>query len=129
MPAGFVQHEKPITTLVRSGPPAFHNVQLLPATPASAWTERARDYFLETLASVRDRHDFVLLGFVVIPEHVHLLISEPNLGSPSDVMKTLKERVSRALWCEERKGPTGQIPLSTTHDSGRAVFTTSMFGA
>jgi putative transposase len=68
--------------------------------------ERARDCFLETLAAVRDEYDFALLGFVVMPEHIHLLISEPNIGNPSDVMKTLKERVSREMR-EKEQSKTG----------------------
>ena len=60
-------------------------------------TSAARDCFLENLAVVRGKYDFALLGFVAMPEHIHLLMSEPNVGSPSEVMKTLKEGVSRAL--------------------------------
>lgn len=58
---------------------------------------RDRDLFLQILAHVRDRFNFALLGYVVMPEHIHLLISEPNVGNPSDMMKALKQRVSRAL--------------------------------
>lgn len=32
-----------------------------------------------------------------MPEHIHLLISEPKRGDPSTVMQVLKQRVSRAL--------------------------------
>jgi hypothetical protein len=32
-----------------------------------------------------------------MPEHIHLLVSEPNAGNPSEVMAVLKQRVSRAL--------------------------------
>ena len=32
-----------------------------------------------------------------MPEHIHLIISEPNVGNPSLVMKTLKEHVARTL--------------------------------
>ena len=45
-------------------------------------SERRRDIFLRILRDVRDRYDFALLGYVVMPEHVHLLISEPNAGTP-----------------------------------------------
>jgi putative transposase len=34
--------------------------------------------FLETLEEVRLRYDFVVFGYVVMPEHVHLLLSEPQ---------------------------------------------------
>ena len=60
-------------------------------------TPQSRDHFLEILSQVRDRYDFGLFGFVVMPEHIHLLISEPNTGNPSAAMKALKQRVSRAL--------------------------------
>lgn len=66
-------------------------------------TAKARDAFLESLIQVRARFDFALVGYVVMPEHVHLLMSEPNSGDPSLVMKSLKEQVSRRL-CSTRDG-------------------------
>src|SRR5580704_15124167 len=63
-------------------------------------TPKARDCFLQILSEVRDRYDFGLIGYVVMPEHIHLLISEPNVGDPSSVMKGLKQRISRALRAE-----------------------------
>jgi putative transposase len=66
-------------------------------------TERARHLFLKILGEVRERYDFALLGYVVMPEHIHLLISEPNVGNPSVVMQVLKQRVSRALHRRRRR--------------------------
>ena len=66
-------------------------------------TPRARDVFLKVLSGVRDRYDFALWGYVVMPEHVHLLISEPLHGTPTTVMQVLKQRVSRALRHRRRK--------------------------
>ncbi|MGH9687867.1 MAG: transposase [Candidatus Acidiferrales bacterium] len=56
---------------------------------------RARNVFVHTLDRVRREYGFKLVGFVVMPEHVHLLISEPARGTPSTVLKMLKQRVSR----------------------------------
>ncbi len=42
-----------------------------------------RDCFLRILEEVRAKYRFVVAGFVVMPEHVHLLISEPEIGDPS----------------------------------------------
>lgn len=39
---------------------------------------------------------------MVMPEHVHLLISEPITGSPSAVLKILKQRISRYLRRRDR---------------------------
>src|SRR5690349_22755354 len=60
-------------------------------------TIRARNRFVSILDQVRARHKFALIGYVLLPEHVHLLISEPVQGNPSKVMQVLKQRVSRSL--------------------------------
>ena len=60
-------------------------------------TQRARNLFVQELARVREQFGFLLLGYVVMPEHVHLLISEPAKGTPSTVLQLLKQRVSRKL--------------------------------
>jgi putative transposase len=63
---------------------------------------RARNLFVKILNEVRDCYGFLLVGYVVMPEHIHLLISEPAKGTPSTVMQVLKQRVSRRL---RRKRP------------------------
>ncbi|HUL35776.1 MAG TPA: transposase, partial [Candidatus Eisenbacteria bacterium] len=60
-------------------------------------TARARNRFVRILDEVRLRYAFALIGYVVMPEHVHLLIGEPGTGNPSKVLQVLKQRVSRAL--------------------------------
>jgi REP element-mobilizing transposase RayT len=49
-----------------------------------------RDTFLQVLEDMRQRHEFVVVGYVVMPEHFHLLISEPEKGTPSVVVQALK---------------------------------------
>jgi putative transposase len=63
---------------------------------------RRRDAFLRVLEQVRQKYDFTVAGYVVMPEHVHLLISEPAEGDPSTVMKVLKQRVARRLLPRKR---------------------------
>jgi putative transposase len=58
---------------------------------------RHRDVFLEILEQVRKKYGFVVAGYVVMPEHLHLLMSEPDQGTPSTVMQVLKQRVARRL--------------------------------
>jgi len=48
-------------------------------------------------------HGFVVVGYVVMPEHVHLLISEPDRGTQSTVMQVLKQRFARRVLSELRK--------------------------
>jgi putative transposase len=63
---------------------------------ASGFTT-ARDCFLSVLEETREKYRFVVAGYVVMPEHVHLLITEPEVGNPSTVMQVLKQRTAKAL--------------------------------
>jgi len=66
-------------------------------------TASRRDLFLEILEQVRRRYGIVVVGYVVMPEHVHLLISEPAKGNPSTVMQVLKQRFARQVLGEQRR--------------------------
>ena len=46
-----------------------------------------------------------------MPEHVHLLISEPKGGTPSTVMRVLKQRISRLLRAHPKRAPESQMRL------------------
>ena len=72
---------------------------------------RARNVFVNILGEVRDRYGFSLVGYVVMPEHIHLLISEPAKGTPSTVIQVLKQRVSRRLRRRTQK-PATQLNLN-----------------
>ena len=61
-----------------------------------------RDLLLTALESMRVRYRFAVIGYVVMPEHVHLLISEPlisepMIGDPSKIIQAVKLSVSRRL--------------------------------
>lgn len=64
---------------------------------------RRRDLFLKVLEQVRRRCGFVVVGYVVMPEHIHLLISEPEKGDPSRVMQALKQGFARRVLRAARK--------------------------
>jgi putative transposase len=53
--------------------------------------------FLRILEQTRQKYRFVVLGYVVMPEHFHLLISEPQVGNPSVVMQVVKQRYAQRL--------------------------------
>src|SRR5216684_1817278 len=74
-------------------------------------TARARNRFARILEEVRSRHAFKLIGYVVMPEHVHLLLSEPEKGTPSTVLQVLKQKVSRALRGKGKKALSEQLSL------------------
>ena len=70
---------------------------------------RRRDLFLNLLEEVRQKYQFVVWGYVVMPEHFHLLISEPTKRNVAVAMQVLKQRVSRR--CRRKKKITGQTVL------------------
>jgi putative transposase len=61
------------------------------ASPAS------RDTFEKSLAWVRQRYRLRITGYVVMPEHVHLLLSEPPDAVLSRALQSLKQSVARTL--------------------------------
>ena len=75
-------------------------------------TARARDIVVAELARVRTEMGFRLVGYVVMPEHVHLLINEPPGETPSAVLHRLKLRVAKHLRGRIRRKPSGQMELS-----------------
>ena len=60
-------------------------------------SDRARLTFENTLEKLRIRHSFFVFGYVLMPEHVHLLISEPKTHSLSTTLSVLKRETSTAL--------------------------------
>lgn len=54
-----------------------------------------RDRFVSILEDTRVRYRFIVLGYVVMPDHFHLLMSEPEVGDPSKAMQVLKQRFAQ----------------------------------
>jgi putative transposase len=65
-------------------------------------TPRARDVFEQTLERSRRWYGFYVAGYVVMPEHVHLLVTEPERAKLSLALQMLKQNVARQL-----RGPEG----------------------
>src|ERR1700682_2720973 len=72
-------------------------------------SKRRKDLFLKILEEVRQKYKFTILGYVVMPEHFHMLISEPKTGTPSTVKQVLKQRVARK--CLPRRRSPDQMKL------------------
>jgi putative transposase len=69
----------------------------------------AKACLLEILGEVRGQAGFRLAGYVVMPEHVHLLLDEPPGATPAKIIQILKQRVSRRL-----RGGAGCSPENLT---------------
>ena len=53
--------------------------------------------FETALERIRCKFDLRVYAYVVMPEHIHLLVSEPEQGLLSEALKSLKQGVSRHL--------------------------------
>jgi len=57
----------------------------------------AFDVFERELEAVRGRYGFVVAGYVLMPEHFHLLTGEPMTASLSVALQVLKQQTSKKL--------------------------------
>ena len=60
-------------------------------------TPAPRHLFVKRLETVRQQYGFFVYGFVVMPEHVHLLVSEPEKGRLAQALQSLKQSIARNL--------------------------------
>jgi len=104
------------------------------------------DLFLEILERARRRYRLVVFGYVVMPEHVHLLLSEPQRATLSTAIQALSwvlSGVRKSMLTPGKlpfpepalSGPKGlakaarlRAPQWFRTDSGRHGFTTLTFG-
>ena len=68
----------------------FHRLPLLT-------TSESKDTFLAELENNRARHQARIYAYVLMPEHVHLLINEPPSIVLAQLLKALKQTTSRRL--------------------------------
>ncbi len=73
-------------------------------------TARARNIAAQVLRQVRARYHFALIGYVFMPDHVHLLMGEPLAAPPATILQVFKQRVSRRLRARKR-GVSTQLRL------------------
>jgi putative transposase len=78
--------------------------------------DHSRKVFEEVLERTRQSHQFFLHGYVLMPEHVHLLMSEPQRYSLSTTLGVIKGETSKLL-----KGERVQFWQLRYHDFN--VFT------
>jgi putative transposase len=59
--------------------------------------DAARSTFISALERVRVHYQLCVYGYVVMPEHVHLLVNEPQRGALAQALQSLKQGVARRL--------------------------------
>lgn len=57
----------------------------------------AKHVFQEMLETLRKRHGRFIAGYVLMPEHVHLLLTEPRHITLDSILRVLKGQTSRSL--------------------------------
>jgi putative transposase len=73
------------------------------ARDTAAISASERDLVLATLQALRGPNDFALYGYVVMPDHAHLLIHPKSVPLPK-IMRDLKSKAGLAL-CKIRNHP------------------------
>jgi len=58
---------------------------------------KAYSIFEQEFERVRRRYAFVVVGYVLMPEHVHLLVGQPRRSTLSIALQVLKQQTSRKL--------------------------------
>jgi putative transposase len=91
----------------------------------------AAQMFEQALEEARVKYGFFVFGYVVMPEHVHLLVSEPERGTLATAIKALKQSVARkqirlgaGLPSSQRKDPHNQkkVVWGTQNSHGSQHF-------
>jgi len=58
-------------------------------------TPQARTLCEESIEKSRQKYDFIIHGYVIMPEHVHLLVNEPLVAQLAMALKAIKVSVSK----------------------------------
>ena len=80
----------------------YHRLPMLTATPS-------RLVFEAALERVRRKFGLRVYAYVVMPEHIHLLVSEPERETLADALKSLKQGIARRLIGEDACGCAGHF--------------------
>src|SRR6516162_8642518 len=71
-------------------------------------SDRAKRLFEQALEQVRRQYRMYVIGYVVMPEHVHLLVTEPERETLAVVIQAIKQSVARREVKLLRKDPPNQ---------------------
>ena len=80
-------------------------------------TVRVRNLAVQIVGEVRGRYGFALVGYVIMPEYVHLLIGESRAVPPAKVVQVFKQRLSRRMGGKKRGG-VKQLRLRFPEEAG-----------
>jgi putative transposase len=78
--------------------------------------EKHRNLFVQLVEEVRVKFRFGVVGYVVMPNHFHLLMVEPAIDTAANSLDTLLQRYQRRYNTSARSDESvWQLPYSDTH--------------
>ncbi|SYZ74477.1 conserved hypothetical protein [Candidatus Zixiibacteriota bacterium] len=86
--------------------------------------DREKEIFLKHLDNGRNVHNFKLLGYVLMPNHVHLVIwpsADLKLGLVIGEIKSLSAREILGLWQDQNRGILKEL-VNRRGEKNRHVF-------
>jgi len=71
----------------------------------------AKELFIYHLNQARQKHDFKIYGYVIMPEHVHLVIYPPENMKLGLVIREIKSKMAREYFFEKEMGFPNSKPV------------------
>ena len=95
-------------------------------------SDRFKRNFITVLGDLRAELGFQIVGYVLMPEHCHLLLWPSESANPSQIMQRLEERTAKFIlknlrrnlqypWCERMLGRL-RLPPSVHHHARYRVW-------
>jgi putative transposase len=82
----------------------------------------SRDEFLKSLERTRLRYNLLIYGFVVMPNHIHVLISEPQEGTIANVIQSLKISSAKQIKAKQGQKPHNCQPKAIVGHERNSPF-------
>lgn len=74
-----------------------YHVVLTPKYRKAVLTGQVEERLIELVGAICLKREWIVLGFEVMPDHVHLFISSPPRWAPSDIVKIVKGVTARRI--------------------------------
>jgi len=77
-----------------------------------------RDAFADQLRTAREKHAVLLYAWVIMPDHIHLLVREPKTGDLEPFLRTLKTGFAKRMlanWRETRPNFINELTSPKGH--------------
>lgn len=89
-------------------------------------TPHLRDLFQQILFQTAARYRFQLQAWVIMPNHIHLILTEPKVKSVATIMQVLKQRYAVAM---KKADPAlyRQIEQETAHPPPMPIWETRYY--